>query len=180
MDFPEWRGRNRCGKTSFRVLCAARGHFTSPRHVCALFRTVLTQAPGSMLIPKNPFPGYYWAIFRASVIPHLRKSPSGQSAAQGCHSQALCWHSSARAHHLVLLRQQQQFPGVREKLPVISSCSADLSTTQSPSLCHRLMTNYVTFVVGEVLLLILTICSMAAIFPRVRGILQFNLLVSRV
>ncbi|XP_046297333.1 adenylate cyclase type 3 isoform X4 [Marmota monax] len=29
-----------------------------------------------------------------------------------------------------------------------------------------LMTNYVTFVVGEILLLILTICSMAAIFPR--------------
>ncbi|CAH6786876.1 Adcy3 [Phodopus roborovskii] len=29
-----------------------------------------------------------------------------------------------------------------------------------------LMTNYVTFVVGEVLLLILTICSLAAIFPR--------------
>ncbi|KAK2092107.1 hypothetical protein P7K49_028635 [Saguinus oedipus] len=31
------------------------------------------------------------------------------------------------------------------------------------------MTNYVTFVVGEILLLILTICSLAAIFPRVRG-----------
>lgn len=30
------------------------------------------------------------------------------------------------------------------------------------------MTNYVTFVVGEILLLILTICSLAAIFPRVR------------
>ncbi|XP_012859812.1 adenylate cyclase type 3 [Echinops telfairi] len=30
-----------------------------------------------------------------------------------------------------------------------------------------LMTNYVTFVVGELLLLVLTICSMAAIFPRV-------------
>uniref|UniRef100_A0A8C4PLS3 adenylate cyclase n=1 Tax=Equus asinus asinus TaxID=83772 RepID=A0A8C4PLS3_EQUAS len=29
-----------------------------------------------------------------------------------------------------------------------------------------LMTNYVTFVVGEVLLLVLTICSLAAIFPR--------------
>ncbi|XP_043845188.1 adenylate cyclase type 3 isoform X1 [Dromiciops gliroides] len=29
-----------------------------------------------------------------------------------------------------------------------------------------LMTNYMTFVVGEILLLILTICSMAAIFPR--------------
>ncbi|XP_055110171.1 adenylate cyclase type 3 isoform X5 [Symphalangus syndactylus] len=29
-----------------------------------------------------------------------------------------------------------------------------------------LMTNYVTFVVGEILLLILTICSLAAIFPR--------------
>lgn len=33
------------------------------------------------------------------------------------------------------------------------------------------MTNYVTFVVGEVLLLTLTICSLAAIFPRVRGAL---------
>lgn len=31
------------------------------------------------------------------------------------------------------------------------------------------MTNYVTFVVGEALLLILTICSLAAIFPRVSG-----------
>ena len=31
------------------------------------------------------------------------------------------------------------------------------------------MTNYVTFVVGEALLLILTICSLAAIFPRVRS-----------
>ncbi|KAF5912996.1 hypothetical protein HPG69_008947 [Diceros bicornis minor] len=29
-----------------------------------------------------------------------------------------------------------------------------------------LMTNYVTFVVGEVLLLVLTVCSLAAIFPR--------------
>jgi F0F1-type ATP synthase assembly protein I len=37
------------------------------------------------------------------------------------------------------------------------------------------MTNYVTFVVGEVLLLILTICSMAAIFPRVRDIVQLCL-----
>lgn len=36
-------------------------------------------------------------------------------------------------------------------------------------LCDRLMTNYVTFVVGEILLLILTICSLAAIFPRVRS-----------
>lgn len=35
------------------------------------------------------------------------------------------------------------------------------------------MTNYVTFVVGEILLLILTICSMAAIFPRVRGIVYW-------
>lgn len=30
------------------------------------------------------------------------------------------------------------------------------------------MANYVTFVVGEILLLILTLCSLAAIFPRVR------------
>lgn len=44
------------------------------------------------------------------------------------------------------------------------------------------MTNYVTFVVGEVLLLILTICSMAAIFPRVRGTPQLvrDFLVPRV
>lgn len=32
----------------------------------------------------------------------------------------------------------------------------------------RLTVNYVTLVLGEVLLLILTICSLAAIFPRVR------------
>ncbi|XP_029452056.1 adenylate cyclase type 3 [Rhinatrema bivittatum] len=31
----------------------------------------------------------------------------------------------------------------------------------------KLVANYVTFVIGEILLLILTICSMAAIFPRV-------------
>lgn len=34
-------------------------------------------------------------------------------------------------------------------------------------LWNRLIANYVTFAVGEVLLLILTICSLAAIFPRV-------------
>lgn len=32
----------------------------------------------------------------------------------------------------------------------------------------RLTVNYVTLAVGEVLLLILTVCSLAAIFPRVR------------
>ena len=31
------------------------------------------------------------------------------------------------------------------------------------------MTNYITFVAGEVLLLVLTVCSLAAIFPRVSG-----------
>lgn len=35
----------------------------------------------------------------------------------------------------------------------------------SPS---RLFVNYVTLAVGQVLLLILTVCSLAAIFPRVR------------
>lgn len=40
--------------------------------------------------------------------------------------------------------------------------------------CYRLMTNYMTFVVGEVLLLILTICSLAAIFPRVRAAFPFG------
>ena len=37
------------------------------------------------------------------------------------------------------------------------------------------MTNYVTFVVGEVLLLVLTICSLAAIFPQVRSTFLFDL-----
>lgn len=32
----------------------------------------------------------------------------------------------------------------------------------------RLTVNYVTLVVGEVLLVILTVCSLAAIFPQVR------------
>lgn len=33
----------------------------------------------------------------------------------------------------------------------------------------RLIANYITFAAGEVLLLVLTICSLAAIFPRVSG-----------
>ncbi|NWX18169.1 ADCY3 cyclase, partial [Aegotheles bennettii] len=37
----------------------------------------------------------------------------------------------------------------------------------SLGLFGRLVANYVTFVVGEILLLILTLCSLAAIFPRV-------------
>lgn len=59
----------------------------------------------------------------------------------------------------------------------LTAPSAALPTTPPPAQApspptsfffYRLMTNYVTFVVGEVLLLILTICSLAAIFPRVR------------
>ena len=34
--------------------------------------------------------------------------------------------------------------------------------------CSRLSVNYVTLAIGEVLLLILAVCSLAAIFPRVR------------
>lgn len=34
-------------------------------------------------------------------------------------------------------------------------------------LSNRLIANYITLAVGEVLLLILTFCSLAAIFPRV-------------
>ena len=34
--------------------------------------------------------------------------------------------------------------------------------------CDRLSVNYVTLAIGEVLLVILTVCSLAAIFPRVR------------
>lgn len=40
--------------------------------------------------------------------------------------------------------------------------------TGNVSSCSRLTVNYVTFVIGELLLLILTVCSLAAIFPRVR------------
>ncbi|XP_036861449.1 adenylate cyclase type 3 isoform X1 [Manis javanica] len=45
---------------------------------------------------------------------------------------------------------------------VVLLCTALVETLIDP----WLMTNYVTFVVGEALLLILTICSLAAIFPR--------------
>ncbi|XP_030054542.1 adenylate cyclase type 3 [Microcaecilia unicolor] len=49
-----------------------------------------------------------------------------------------------------------------------SSCVVLLLTTLVQiAIDPILIANYVTFVIGEVLLLILTICSMAAIFPRV-------------
>ncbi|XP_024866320.1 adenylate cyclase type 3 isoform X2 [Kryptolebias marmoratus] len=48
------------------------------------------------------------------------------------------------------------------------SCVVILFTAVMEALIDpRLIANYITFAVGEVLLLILTICSMAAIFPRV-------------
>lgn len=50
--------------------------------------------------------------------------------------------------------------------PSLCSPGLTLSPCSSTPL-YRLMTNYLTFVVGEVLLLVLTICSLAAIFPRV-------------
>lgn len=34
----------------------------------------------------------------------------------------------------------------------------------------RLAVNYVTLAIGELLLIILTVCSLAAVFPRVRGL----------
>ncbi|XP_042301499.1 adenylate cyclase type 3 isoform X1 [Sceloporus undulatus] len=45
----------------------------------------------------------------------------------------------------------------------------------------RLVANYVTFVVGEILLLILTVCSLAAIFPRVfpRKLVAFSTWIDR-
>lgn len=46
--------------------------------------------------------------------------------------------------------------------------ASNLSPLGSFFLGGRLVANYVTFVVGEILLLILTLCSLAAIFPRVR------------
>uniref|UniRef100_A0A8C5DN98 adenylate cyclase n=1 Tax=Gouania willdenowi TaxID=441366 RepID=A0A8C5DN98_GOUWI len=49
-----------------------------------------------------------------------------------------------------------------------SSCVVLLFTAVMEALIDpRLITNYITFAVGEVLLLILTICSLAAIFPRI-------------
>lgn len=44
--------------------------------------------------------------------------------------------------------------------------------------CSRLVVNYVTLAVGEVLLLILTVCSLAAIFPKVRECTKINKLKS--
>ncbi|KAH0622914.1 hypothetical protein JD844_025805 [Phrynosoma platyrhinos] len=45
----------------------------------------------------------------------------------------------------------------------------------------RLVANYVTFIVGEILLLILTVCSLAAIFPRVfpRKLVAFSTWIDR-
>ncbi|KAM6220600.1 adenylate cyclase type 3 isoform 1-T1 [Rhynchocyon petersi] len=45
---------------------------------------------------------------------------------------------------------------------VVLLCTALVEILIDPGL----MTNYVTFVVGEILLLVLTVCSLAAIFPR--------------
>lgn len=46
------------------ALCSQRSlHALGMSVLC----TVLTLARGLMLTPKNPFPGYYWAIFRASM-----------------------------------------------------------------------------------------------------------------
>ncbi|NXU59649.1 ADCY3 cyclase, partial [Turnix velox] len=52
----------------------------------------------------------------------------------------------------------------------VGMCGPKLHQPSNPSplgLFGRLLANYVTFVVGEILLLILTLCSLAAIFPRV-------------
>ncbi|KAM7078658.1 adenylate cyclase type 3 isoform 2-T2 [Molossus nigricans] len=72
------------------------------------------------------------------------------------------------------------FPNPRRRLRlqdladrVVDACEdeRELSQLLDEALLEResaqgLMTNYVTFVVGEVLLLVLTICSLAAIFPQ--------------
>lgn len=47
--------------------------------------------------------------------------------------------------------------------------SCFLSFFSALTVVSRLIANYITFAVGEVLLLVLTICSLAAIFPRVSG-----------
>lgn len=47
------------------------------------------------------------------------------------------------------------------------------TTMFCPCVWNRLIANYITFAVGEVLLLILTVCSLAAIFPRVSYITTF-------
>ncbi|XP_003965775.3 adenylate cyclase type 3 isoform X1 [Takifugu rubripes] len=48
------------------------------------------------------------------------------------------------------------------------SCVVLLFTTLMEALIdHWLVANYITFAVGEVLLLVLTVCSLAAIFPRI-------------
>lgn len=44
-------------------------------------------------------------------------------------------------------------------------------------LSNRLMANYMTLAIGEVLLLILTFCSLAAIFPRVSDDTRLHCLV---
>ena len=46
------------------ALCGQRSlHALGTSVLC----TVLTLARGLVLIPKDPFPGYFWTIFRASM-----------------------------------------------------------------------------------------------------------------
>lgn len=53
------------------------------------------------------------------------------------------------------------------KKSTISKCAPGVNVSLFPSR-SRLVVNYVTLAVGEVLMLILTVCSLAAVFPRVR------------
>lgn len=66
-DFPERREEVDVENLIPCAVFGQRSHFPSSRHFRVLLCTVLTPATGLLLVPKNPFPGYYWAIFRASV-----------------------------------------------------------------------------------------------------------------
>uniref|UniRef100_A0A9L0RS56 Adenylate cyclase type 3 n=1 Tax=Equus caballus TaxID=9796 RepID=A0A9L0RS56_HORSE len=68
-------------------------------------------------------------------------------------------------------RRRLRLQDLADRVVGASEDEHELNQLLSEALLEResaqvLMTNYVTFVVGEVLLLVLTICSLAAIFPR--------------
>lgn len=114
--------------------------------------------------PEAP-PGFHWAPSSrgGAHVPRPCARPPSRLCGRRQESVASWGH----------LRSGRRGPAlVPSLLSQPSPLDPDLTGSSVPlpvSPCYRLMTNYMTFVVGEVLLLILTVCSLAAIFPRVRA-----------
>ncbi|KAL0967534.1 hypothetical protein UPYG_G00253480 [Umbra pygmaea] len=78
-----------------------------------------------------------------------------------------------------------RYSAEKERQSGVAFCCSCLvllfSTIMGVLIDHTLIVNYVTLAVGEVLLLILTICSMAVVFPRIfsKKLVSFSLWIDR-